>query len=401
MGFDTYQVAIATLNPNSEQLIKLKPSTIALDQVAFTIKGVSASKIVQQAFANYYKNFPDKPFIEKGFLRHTERTKTEYKWLVEAAIEVYDPGFNKPSKYIKTNVLEVRKSFDNRYIDTLRAYKWYAKQVLKKSKRKVWSLKNVDNITPNIITKAIQYNDNYFTLKGWKKTYFYSLFSTDHNKIRYYKQNNAILDGGLMHKHQFKLDTILLYNNKQVYKIKILPSQPPKRLNRFVDGSGLPFGWIYIRKEDDAILEFKYILIESNRKKGLSESIFSGSNIFSVYDIKFTEYKGRMYPKYMVLTTPKGNRLMDALHNFIYKNKDPEIYYFTREEILFNKIITNKQVIDEAMQQPWDDNLFEPHPYHAKFWKKYNVLLENSEQKKMIKDLEKKVKLKEQFKADN
>jgi len=398
MGFDTYEVNLSKLDPKVFQIIKLRPSITSLDQVSFSVKALSVNKIVKQAFANYYKNFPDNPFIAKGFLRHTEKTKTEYKWLVEAAIEVYDPGFNKSSKNIKTNVLEVRKSLDNRYVDTLTAYKWYAEQVLKQSKRKTWSLRNTDNIHPNVIAKAIQHQDNYFTLRGgWGKSFLYTLFSTDHNKIRYYKQNNAILDGGLLNKHRFKLDTILVYNSKDIYKIKILPSLPPSNLNRFNKNYVLPFGWIYIRKDDYAIMEFKYLLVENENRDGILSKT-TGSKVASVYDIKFTDYKGKMYPKYMSLATPKGNRFMEAANAVLGGKKiDPEIYYYTKEEIVFNKIITDKEAIKLRLQKPWDDDLFTPHPYHAKFWKNYNVLLESTEQQKLIQDLEKKVKLKEQF----
>ena len=405
MGFEILEINISNLRQGVSEKIKLKPSTTLLDEVIVSAKNnLTANKIVQLALDNYDKNFPTTPFIAKGFLRHTEKTKKEYKWLIEAAIEVYDPGFNKPSKNIKTNVLEIRKSIDNRHVDTLDAYRWYLEQVKGLSIRKAWDkTPKLSTVSSQEIQNAINHRDNYFTLPGWKKAFFYSLFSTDVNKIRNFNQKkSAFNEKELFKNFSFKLDTIIVYKNNVVYKIKITA---PKKAYKRYGKDFVPFGWIYVRKKNYAILEFEYITIMGKRYEDYLGKIY-GTRVSSSLKLKFIEIEGKMYLNYMSYQRPKMNRLRDAFNvasegkikngDKEVKNKD-EIHYFTKEEIVFTEIITDSETIKLRLQKPWNDDLFTPRPYNAEFWKSYNVLLESNEQQKLIQDLEKKIKLKEQF----
>jgi len=410
LGYETLEMNISDFKKEiSNNIIRLKPSAILLDEVTISTKSnLKANDIVKQAFDSYYKNFPTKPFISKGFLRHTEKTKKEYKWLVEAAIEVYDLGFDSSSKKIKTNVLEIRKSIDNRYIDTLRAYNWYLEQVKGQSIRKSWNkTTNLNGVPKQELQKAINHYDAYFTLSGWKQSFFYSLFSTNINKIRYYNQKKAAFNEKELFKNfSFKLDTIMAHKNNEVYKIKITA---PKKAYKRYGKDFVPFGWIYIRKKDYAILEFEYTTIMGKHYEDFLGKIF-GSRISSSLKLKFKEIGGKMYLNYMSYQTPKLNRLRDAFDvsndeknkngDKVIKNKD-EVHYFTKEEIIFTNIITNEEEIQLHLQKPWSDDLFTPRPYHEQFWKNYNILLESKEQQKLMQDLEKRVKLKEQFKVSN
>ncbi len=409
MGFETLEINISKLSTDNFEIIKLIESTVVLDEVTISTKNkLDANKIVQLAFDNYYKNFPTQPFIAKGFLRHTEKTKKEYKWLVEAAIETYDPGFDKQSNKIKTNVLEIRKSIDNRQVDTLRAYNWYLEQVKGQSIRKAWiKTPDLKTVPKQELQKAINHYDTYFTLRGWKQSFFYSLFSTNINKIRYYNQKKAAFNKKELFKNfSFKLDTTIVYENNVVYRVKITA---PKKAYKSYGKDFVPLGWIYIRKKDYAILEFEYTTIMGNRYNDFLGKIY-GTRVSSSLKLKFIEINGKMYLNYMLYKKPKLNRLRDALdvafdekiknEDKVIKNKD-EVYYFTKEEIIFTEIITNSEAINLRLQKPWNDDLFTPRPYHEQFWKNYNVLLENNEQQKMIQDLEKRVKLKEQFQQSN
>jgi hypothetical protein len=409
MGYEILEIDISELKQGVSEKIKLKSSTTLLDEVIVSAKNnLEANKIVQLAFDSYNKNFPLNPFIAQGFLRHTEKTKKEYKWLVEAAIEVYDLGFDKPSNSIKANVLEIRKSIDNRHIDTLRAYNWYLEQVKGQSIRKAWKkTPDLKTVPKQELQKAINHYDTYFTLPGWKQSFFYSLFSTNINKIRYYNQKKAAFNEKELFKNfSFKLDTIMAHKNNEVYKIKITA---PKKAYKRYGKDFVPFGWIYIRKKDYAILEFEYTTIMGKHYEDFLGKIF-GTRISSSLKLKFIEIEGKMYLNYMSYQTPKVNRLRDAFDvaydgknkngEKVVKNKD-EVHYFTKEEIIFTEIITDKEEIQLRLQKPWNDDLFTPRPYHEQFWKNYNVLIESSEQQKMTQNLERKVKLKEQFKKSN
>ena len=148
-------------------------------------------------------------------------------------------------------------------------------------------------------------------------------------------------------------------------------------------------------------VKLDYVLL--NSKKGELFSDISGTRIASHFIIKFIEIEGKMYPKYLSYLKPvvtnKLKTVLGKIKNGIEPNS--EDFYYSKQEILFTKIITDSLKINKLLAKPWNDNLFSPHPYHATFWKNYNVLLESETEQKMRQDLEKKVGLKEQFKQHN
>lgn len=393
IGFETKEINIKKIIQKKNKDIKLKPVATYLDEIVISSKQYTASEIVDKAFDNYYKNFPDKQFISKGFLRHSERTKTNYKWLVEAAIEMYDLGFGEKSKNIKTNIIEVRKSLDNRELDTTYIYSRYLRKFKGLSFRKSYKKRPaLSQLSKSEIQKAISFYDN-------KKSNPDRLFSM---LLRNYKQKFAIFDKKLLKKHTFKIDTILSNGFSDIYKIKITPSKPPAKLNTKLKKSLLPFGWIYIRSNDFAITALDYILVNSEKRNTIN--LISGSKTHSKFSIKYIEINGRMYPKYISYEKPKIlNRFAKIVRELSEKgnNVNPENYYFSKQEVLFTEIITEEDKINKLMvNKHWNNDLFSPRKYNEEFWKDYTILLESKEQLKLILDLEKKVSLKNQFKQE-
>jgi len=390
IGFKTKEISIE--KALHSKVIQLETRLVLLEEVSIG-KRPTAEALVKKAFDNYYKKFPTEPFVANGFLRHSERTKTDYKWLIESAIQLYDPGYDKPSKEVKTAILEIRKSFDNRKLDTLNLYKFYLGEAKGMSFRKAWK-KNIQlsEISKKEIQNAIIFNDNRSSSPS-------HIFSKAPNRIRYYNQKNAVLDKKILKKHNFKIDTILSYNdNEDVYKIKINPKNPPAKLSKHHGKYLLPLGWIYIRANDYAILELEYILI--NSKKATIFTEITGSKINSRFKIKFTAINGKMYPKYMSYERPKTmNRFKSIMDSLVIKktikSKD---HYFSKQEIVFTEIITDKELVNKQLTNKiWNDDFFSPRDYNAVFWENTTILLESEEQQKMIQDLEKKISLKKQY----
>lgn len=398
IGYESREIKIETLFSEKDALIKLKPNVIVLGEVVVSPnKELTAEEIVQNAFASYYKKIPDKPFLAKGFLRHSEKTKKEYKWLVEAAIEVYDKGINHSPKDIKLNISEVRRSLDNRSVDSAMMYYAYLMGVKGMSHREA-GRKAVKRGTVNILNddvsraevkKGIIYNDNFHSNPK-------RMVSEKENVLRFFEQKNSVLDKRILKKHRFRLDTIIPAKNLDdfVYKIKILPQNPPAKLNKIYKNNLLPFGWIYVRAKDFAILEFEYILVNSKRYAIFTD--FSGSRTYSVFRAKFIEYEGKMYPKFISYKRPKWNRLSKVMSDDIHNKVDDDTYYYSTQEIVFTEIIPNPKTAE--LPKNWNNDLFTPRAYNEAFWEKQNVLLETSEEQRMIKELQKKVKLSDQYK---
>lgn len=395
LGFESKNVSISDFKENIK--IQLKRKIIELDEIYITKKDkLTSNEIVKKAFNNYTKNFPTEEYLTKGFLRYTEKTEKEYKWLIESTLGLYDPGITKTSDNIKLNIKEVRKSFDNRVLDTMQQYILYLTSDKKmRLKRAVKFARSSDykKVSKQELKNAIIFNDNNPNLRF--SSNLKKIFSRV-NVLRNYNQEDAIFTNKTMFKkHDFKFDTILDYNGDDVYKIKITPKKSLVKLNKKIKKYLLPFGWIYIRANDFAIFEFDYTLINSKKSQIITN--LSNSKIHSSLKIKFTEFNGKMYPKHLVYKAPKWNRLSDAFRTMHNTVEDKDIHYFSTLEVLFTEIITDKKKINLSLQKKWNDNLFESRPYNAEFWKNYNILLENKVQGKMRQDLEKKVKLKQQY----
>jgi len=381
LGYKTKTIAINQLKKLKYNKIVLETAIINLNEVSVKVKATNAAIIVQKAFDNYYNNFPTKPFIGKAFLRHTERTKTKYKWLIDAAIEVYDPGYDKHPKNIKLNIREVKQTIDSRSIDTTRWYTMYWHHInnisLRKRIKKETILKGID---PTKIQKAIEYNDN-------RKSNPITLFSGKVNVIRQYKQKDAIFDKKILKKHNFKIDTVLTLNGNDIYKIKITPKSPLAKLNKHYEDFVFPVGWIYIRAKDYAIFELQYSLF--NSKKCQWRTSDTGTKLHYSINIKYTEINNKMYPKVIILNSPKVNKPSTVFHNNREGEKiDPEDFYYERKEIIFTKYLTNNTKINQNLSKKWNSNLFSPRPFNLEFWKKYSSIVETKEQKELREKLE-------------
>ncbi len=400
IGYKKRELKINNSVLGAELTIKLKANIVTLDEVIVAPrKKLTAEEIVKNALLEYSNNFPEKPFLAKGFLRHTERTKKEYKWLVEAAIEMYDPGIKYFSENIKLNILEVRRSIDNRVLDSAMIYgsylhdkkglSWRKSSKISKKDGTINQLKNDISIAE--VKKAIIFNDNEYS--NPKK-----IFAGEENVLRYLGQEDAIIDKKTLKKHRFRIDSIIRSkdSDNEIYKIKILPQSPPAKLNKKYKKNLLPFGWLYIRANDFAILELEYILV--NSKKNAIITDISGVRTYSKFKIKYVENKGKMYPKYLTFEKPKWNRLTLALLGDGTKEQMDDVYYYSKQEVVFTEILTEPK--KSELNKTWNNDLFAPRIYHEDFWKTQNILMETLEQKRMIKELEQKIELKEQYKKN-
>ncbi|WP_445957785.1 carboxypeptidase-like regulatory domain-containing protein, partial [Yeosuana sp.] len=227
LGFETQETKIYELEKHNNIIIKLNPNDIILDEVIITANKIklNASQIVQEAFENYYKNSPIDPYVAKGFIRHTEKTEKEYKWLVEGAFEMYDCGYNRKDK-VKINVIETRKSLDNRIVDTAYVMRTYLHDINNSSFKKNYNIaENYKTISPTELDKAFAFYDNHYT-SGYNKNLglLDKILSTDINKVGYYNKKEASFSEKTLKLYTFKIDTVFGYGNEKIYKIKFSKS---------------------------------------------------------------------------------------------------------------------------------------------------------------------------------
>ena len=383
LGYKSKTINISNIPEKSDSLlIQLNKVIINLDEIKVKANP-EASYIVEQAFKNYYTNFPDKPYISKGYVRHLEKNKISSKWLIEAAVDIYEPGWNISSELIKTNITEIRRSIDIRNIDTTSVYYYYLNKNKNFSHNKAYALsKKWEELSNTEIKDAINYFD-------YQKSNYNRIFNNDNNPLRNYMNKDAILDKKLLKKHTFKLDTILFSNSDKIFKIKISPSNPPAKLNKQLDSKRLPVGWLYVRDNDFAIMQFDYMLLRKNAQDLISR--IKGSRLSSFFSIRFTEYESKMYPQYISLKTPKVLNLNNILTDLAQKeNAEPDDLYFLEQEITISKTITDSQQVQKQSnnRNKWDDNLFTKRKFNPEFWQTYNTTTETEKEKKQRIELE-------------
>ncbi len=393
IGYKSFKAVVNEFDASEE--IYLEEDIAALDEVILIAetRPKTGNDIVLKALEKLPVNLPDSAYIQKGFLRHKERNAKEFKWLIESAITVYDSGYaSDANDYLKINVDEVRKSYDLRDVDSLFSYSSYLKRYENYKKLKAKNLRR-DTIKTASLIKAIKWNDT--RVNGLE-----NLFKGKLNIVRNSNRVKALFGQDILNKHQFTLDTILVDNDRKIYKIKISDSKDFVGLDTegiYNEGYKAQ-GWLYIYWDNYAIKKLEYELVAaSDAQKSRSKTLF-GTQTNHKLIISYMEYNEKMYPNYIYYETPKlvnvglkTNEKLTEEEKAKYYNE--ERFYYTVQEILFSDIIEDDVVIENALQKPWDSDIFAPRPYNNAFWKNYNIILESEEDEQLIKDLSKRASL--------
>ena len=393
IGYTSFKTTLQDYDPTSD--VFLVEEIASLDEVILVAdpRPTTGNEIVVKAIAKLNGNLPDGPYLQKGFLRHKERNKKEYKWLIESAITLYDSSYASGARdNLKINVDEVRKSYDLRDVDSLYTYAAYLRYNARKVNLKSKNLRRDTIATANLI-QAINWNDR--RINGLE-----NLFQGKLNLVRNSNISQALFGKNILDKHQFDLDTVLVDDGRKLYKIRISKSKDFVGLNtKDIYNEGYEAkGWLYIYWDNYAFKKIEYELVAaSDVQKRRSKSLFD-TQVNHKLIITYKEYQDKMYPTYFYYETPKlvnvGDRSSDREKNEeeTGSNKDTQFYY-TIQEILFTEIIHDPELINKELQKEWSEDIFSPKPYNKEFWKNYNVLLESAEEEKLIQDLSQRASL--------
>ncbi|TXE15759.1 carboxypeptidase-like regulatory domain-containing protein [Psychroserpens burtonensis] len=393
IGYKSYKIPVIEFDNSLD--IYLEEDVASLDEIILIaeIRPKTGNDIVLKAIEKLAINLPDSAYIQKGFLRHKERNKVEFKWLIESAITVYDSGFAaNSSDYLKINVDQVRKSYDLRDIDSIFNYVAYNNQNAKRSRLKVKDVKRSQLSTAQL-EKAIKWNDT--RVNGLQ-----NIFQGKLNLLRNSIDAKALFGEDILEKHHFDLDTILVDNDRKIYKIKISESTKLVDLEtKGIFNAGYEAkGWLYVYYDNYAIKKIEYELVAASQAQKVRSKRLFDTQVNHKLVMTYIEYQDKMYPNYIYYETPK---LVNVGFKTDQKVSDEEKerynkeerYYYTVQEILFSEIILDKDVIKMKLDGEWDMDIFSSKPYDKAFWKNYNVLLESEEDEKLIQDLSKRASL--------
>ena len=393
IGFKSYKVPVDEFDNSFEVFLEEDVATLEEVVLNATPRPKTGDSIVLRALERLDRNFPSQAYLQKGFLRHKERNKKQFKWLIESAITVYDDTtyVNGETDNLKINVDEVRKSYDLRDVDSLFAYSTY----LKYNANVNLKPKNLrrDTIKTSSLVKAIKWNDTRVNgLEG--------LFKGKLNLVRNSKSPDALFGEDVLATHKFRLDTILVDNERKIYKIQIDKSREYVGLDTegiFNEGYNAK-GWIYIYWDNFAIKKIEYDLVAASpAQKTRSKRLFDTQTNHKLV-ISYMEYQDKMYPNYIYYETPKlVNVGLKNDQNLTEEEQErynkEERFYYTVQEILFTEIILDEEKLSQVNTANWDPDIFAKKPYHKSFWDSYNTLLESEEDEQLIKDLTKRSSL--------
>ena len=388
IGYKSFKTAIADFDATEE--IFLEEDIASLDEIILIAetRPKTGNDIVLKAIKRLSENLPEDPYLQKGFLRHKERNRKEYKWLIESAITMYDSSYASGAKdNLKINVDENRKSYDLREIDSLYSYAVYLKYQKKNSGFSSKKLRR-DTIKTASLIESIKWNDR-------RANGLENIFKGRLNLLRNSNIKQALFGEDVHDKHQFDLDTILVDNDRKLYKIKISKSKDFVGLNtKNVYNEGYEAnGWLYIYWDNYAIKKIEYELVAaSDIQKKRSKSLY-GTQVNHKLIMTYMEYQDKMYPNYLYYEIPKLINVGDRSSDKVKKDDSDTRFYYTIQEILFTEIIQDPEIIDQALQGEWSEDIFSYRPYNKEFWKNYNVLLESEEEEKLIQDLSKRASL--------
>lgn len=394
IGYKSFRSAVRDFDASMD--VFLEEEMASLDEVILIAetRPKTGNDIVLKAIKELPDNLPEQPYLQKGFLRHKERNTTEYKWLIESAITLYDSSYaSGAGKNLKINVDETRKSYDLRDVDSLYAYTAYLKNTTHADKALRSKNLRRDTIKTASLVAAIKWNDE--RVNGLDK-----LFKGKLNFFRNANGAKALFGDGVLAHHQFRLDTVLVENGKKLYKIEIKEGADFVGLNTpgIYNEGFQPKGWLYIDWDTYAIKKVTYeLMAASENQKNRSKSLF-GTLLNHKVVMTYIEYEGKMYPKYIYYETPKlvnaGDRSSDQIDKKGKPTQDKsDFYYNTVQEIVFTEVIQDPDLVSEALQQKWSEDIFVAQPYNEVFWENYNVLLESEEEEKLIQDLSKRASL--------
>lgn len=304
IGYESVELNTDNFIPNQQLYLNSKINK--LDEVVITStkkKKITAKQIVKKAYKQITRNYPEKPYITEGFIRDLQNEDGKYVEYLECAVKFYNEACN-VSKEPQVELVEVKSN------QIANKHPWNTK----------WERKNsiIDLVEDDFI------RFDYGPIKGrggWK----------------------------------YKLEDILLYNNKYVYKI-IAVDEPFQKATLFIDTESFAFVKIELTRT-------------KNKGKLWKRRLSNGQQIvdYSII-IEYQEFKGKMYLKY--------KKEEDTWE--IYDMQDPKKLLFTKNPK--KELFVNKIVIKDVENYPFEENMKinrsienQAKTYNAEFWLNYNA----------------------------
>lgn len=335
IGYKTVRVRIADIKDPDNLAIRMTEEPMQLEEIVIRETPKSAGDIVQLAIDNIRVNYPEDPFLMKAFYRETKKENGKYRALLEAALNIYDKQYSKPSKGSKI-------------------------------KEKVQLVE---------VRKTLQFDFEYEAfMNEWNL--LYQFLRT--NNVRY--QSGSLI----VKNNVYEVEGMVLYKDQLIYSIKAEDQVMGRTYRIFIE----PESYSIIKIE----MNSDHSGIEHPNNHMVNDSVYY--KILSINSIlEFKEHEGRWYPLYFNYDgktqninkstgeVMKTNRVFQEL--LVNEVITEEVSFPGNESIMSNDLRLENQA----------------GTYNEEFWKNYNIIKETTLDEQIIKDLEKEGSLDQQFRS--
>jgi len=385
IGYKSQKIAIEEFNQSSNQIIYLQAHTYSLNEVIVTNKKLSAKDILRACIKNIPKNYPTKKFSYEVFMREAGILDSTYAMLTESVSNVLDYGYRSNIKKNRFQLLEFRKSKDQRNFNWRTSLSEW-----------LYEKNGLYECIKNDRLKIKKRNNKIETFE------YYKSYDSDPHRFlseEFLKQIDA------------NIDSLTYYNNQLVYCI----SYKVKK-HKFATDC---VGQIIIEKANKALLEVRsrtYINKERLRslKKADGTPKYKESTITSFANMGFD---GENYSK-LILKYKKQNKKYylsyirvqhngtNSLGTFASSNNVKKSHQsnwtsgmlYQDNELFVTKIHEKPVKIKWRKKMDRSKELYKHElPYNKSFWDSYTTIVRNPLSKKMASDLNHEQNLENQF----
>jgi hypothetical protein len=325
-------------------MILLEEKPLLLNEVTISSERLTANTIFSKAFESLDKNFPQEPFLLKGFFRQLSSENGKYVLLIESALEIYDKGHQ---------------------------------------------LNTTFNLQEKVAIPQSRVSKNYFEHQQQN-------FFDYHNTLRqllvwnYARYSNHYVMG----RQNFVIDTVTYLHNKPVYVISSTESkytgETLEGRNRFTLHIDCETFAIHQIKNETIAQPGYFLPARPGFIKGDKSKLLKWTTSSHTYS--FREFEGKMY-----LSNATG-LMKGQVINIDNNAVDREVA--DEELLMINEIKTDR--VDVPSKNLMDKKKginFQNTTYDENFWSDYSQVKLVPLTEKQEQDLEWEMKLEEQFKA--
>lgn len=355
IGYEDVVIPLQRITSFKDSLIILLKSKVYILE-AVEISPDTALEIVRRSVEKLKDNLATDKSLLQGFYREVIRSDYTYDRLIEAAVDIFDPGYLK--KEMQFKVREIRKSEDYRDMD--------------------WQMSILNYIQP---------------INGLNGEYE-SLFANDYirkNSSHYFSISNGPLNEKFFNDVLFRVDSMTQVEGEEVFKIGI---------HSYEKNEG-PKGSLYIRKKDLAILQMEY---QYDREPG-TFLVVPGETFMHKTIIKYKEYNGKFYLSFLYRKSFRPELNGTKYDEAEKRGKAVEGLFYIESFFVTNEIVTEKHKAKsfrrKERQGEGIDLYTTDWKYNAEFWRSYNTIAERPLEPSVKKDIERETSLDDQFKKNS